>query len=121
MPAEIKTGNEITISVDVKNKGDRDGEEVVQVYLNRDGSIEHAPLRSLVGFERVFIKKGETKKVQFKVLPKEMFTVNASSQKVLQPEKMLISVGGAQYSKARQEQKKVVSKQVSIKGDLVVL
>ena len=107
--------------MDVKNKGDRDGEEVVQVYLNRDGSIEHAPLRSLVGFERVFIKKGETKKVQFKVLPKELFTVNASSQKFLQPEKMLISVGGSQYSKARQEQKKVVSKQVSIKGDLVVL
>jgi len=121
MPAAISTGSEITVSVDVKNKGDRDGEEVVQVYLNRDGSLEHAPLKSLVGFERVFIKKGETKKVVFKIQPKELFTVTASSQKVVQPETILISVGGAQYSKARQDQKKVMSKQLVMKGAAVVL
>ncbi|MDZ7612773.1 MAG: glycoside hydrolase family 3 C-terminal domain-containing protein [Flavobacteriaceae bacterium] len=121
MPAEIKTGDEISISVDVKNKGERDGEEVVQVYLNREGSMEHAPLKSLIGFERVFIKKGETKKVQFKILAKELFTVNSSFQKVIQPENLMISVGGAQYSKTRQDQKKVVSKQLVMKGTSVVL
>ncbi len=57
--------NPITISVDVTNSGDFDGEEVVQLYI-RDlvGSVVR-PVKELKGFEKIFLKKGETKKVTF--------------------------------------------------------
>ena len=59
--------DEITVSVEVNNTGDFDGEEVVQLYVRDLVATVTPPLRLLKGFEKVFIKKGETKKVEFKL------------------------------------------------------
>ncbi len=62
------SGNEVlTVTVDLKNTGKRDGREVVQLYI-RDmvGSITR-PVKELKGFEIVDLKAGETKKVAFHV------------------------------------------------------
>lgn len=55
----------ITVSIDVKNSGNFDGKEVVQLYI-RDlvGSITR-PVKELKGFEKIEIKKDETNKVSF--------------------------------------------------------
>ncbi len=57
----------ITVSVEVSNTGDYDGEEVVQLYI-RDlvGSVTR-PVKELKGFEKVFIKKGTSKTVTFEI------------------------------------------------------
>lgn len=64
--AEIKEGDVYTLTVPVTNTGDRDGEEVVQVYLRRPGDKE-GPSHTLRAFKRVTIKKGETQQVIFRL------------------------------------------------------
>jgi beta-glucosidase len=50
----------MTVSVNVKNTGQRDGEEVVQLYVSYPGSKVERPLKQLKGFKRVFIPAGQT-------------------------------------------------------------
>lgn len=63
--AKIRPGEKLTASVTVTNSGARDGEEVVQLYV-RDlvGSVTR-PVKELKGFEKVKLKKGETRTVRF--------------------------------------------------------
>jgi beta-glucosidase len=59
----------LEVTLDVRNVGDRDGDEVVQLYV-RDVEPRHpAPIRALRGFERVHLRKGERKPVRFTLVP----------------------------------------------------
>ncbi|MDV7187973.1 glycoside hydrolase family 3 C-terminal domain-containing protein [Lutibacter sp. TH_r2] len=113
----IKTSEELIVEVDVTNSGKFEGDEVVQLYVNQqdDG---HNPIKSLVGFERVHLKVGETKTMLFKVQPKQLAKVNLENHNLEVIEKnIFISVGGMQYTKERELQKKVISKNVRIEGN----
>lgn len=57
---EISSGESVTVSVDVTNTGERDGEEVVQLYVRDPESNISRPLRELKGFKRIGIKAGQT-------------------------------------------------------------
>lgn len=59
----INANENLTISIPVTNISTRDGEEVLQVYVKRNND-SLAPVKSLRGFERVFIKSNETKNIQ---------------------------------------------------------
>ncbi|RNA62273.1 beta-glucosidase BglX [Chryseobacterium nematophagum] len=60
------TGNQkLNISVNVSNIGNYDGEEVVQLYIRDLFGKAIRPIKELKGFQKVFIKKGESKEVQF--------------------------------------------------------
>ena len=58
--------NENTFQCSIKNTGNRDGEEVAQLYLTNTGD-KRSPVKTLVGFQRVFIPKGETRTVTFHI------------------------------------------------------
>ena len=60
----MSKGKEITLTVPVRNAGETNGEEVVQVYLSRPDDKE-APSHTLRAFKRVYIPKGETANVNF--------------------------------------------------------
>ncbi len=64
---KIKFNEKLKVSVDVSNTGKFDGEEVVQLYI-RDlvGSVTR-PVRELKGFQKISLKKGETKNVSFEI------------------------------------------------------
>lgn len=62
-----KKRDSFVFSFDLRNSGGRDGEEVVQLYAKVSGDDAAKRLR---GFERVFVKAGETRKVEI-VVPKE--------------------------------------------------
>jgi beta-glucosidase len=64
-----RTGLPVKVSVQVQNTGSRGGEEVVQLYLKTPGG---APIRSLEGFQRVSLRAGEKKTVQFTLLPRQL-------------------------------------------------
>jgi beta-glucosidase len=57
----------ITASVTLTNTGNYDGEEVVQLYIKDDVASITRPLKELKGFQKVFLKKGETKTVTFTI------------------------------------------------------
>jgi beta-glucosidase len=68
----ISAKEEIEVSVDVTNTGSFDGEEVVQLYVRDEVASVTRPLRDLKGFKKVFLKKGETQKMTFKLTEKEL-------------------------------------------------
>lgn len=67
------TGNQtLNISVTVSNTGKYDGEEVVQLYIRDLFGKVVRPVKELKGFQKVFIKKGESKKIDFKLTPEDL-------------------------------------------------
>lgn len=57
------SGDTICVLVTITNSGDRDGAEVVQVYAGKPDSHVMRPLKELKGFRRVFLKKGESRRI----------------------------------------------------------
>ncbi len=84
------------LSVDVKNTGSRDGEEVVQFYATYETSQVARPKKQLVGFDRVAIPHGQTKTV---TVPWKSETVaywdEARNRFVVEPSQLAISVGAS--------------------------
>jgi beta-glucosidase len=89
-----KTGS-ITATITLKNTGDRDGTEIVQLYT-RDmvGSITR-PVKELKGFERVFLKAGESKIVSFKITVDDLKFYNSNLQYVAEPGDFKLFIGGS--------------------------
>lgn len=58
-----------SVSIDVSNIGDRDGDEIVQLYIRDDYSSATRPVKELKGFRRIHLKKGETQTVTFEITP----------------------------------------------------
>ena len=56
-------GDRVEVSFTLKNEGPCDGEEVAQVYVRIPGYEGKAPIKELRGFERVFLRKGESRKI----------------------------------------------------------
>ncbi len=63
----------VKVSVRVKNTGDFDGEEVVQLYIRDLAASLIRPVKELKAFKKIFIKKGETKEVTFTLIPEKDF------------------------------------------------
>ena len=84
----------ITVSVTVKNTGNRDGAEVVQLYI-RDlvGTITR-PVKELKGFQKVLVKSGETKTITFEITPEDLKFYNSDLNFVWEPGEFEIMVGG---------------------------
>jgi beta-glucosidase len=71
-PAEIHPGGEATVTLDVKNTGDRSGVETVQLYIHEKYAPVSTAVKQLRGFERVALNPGETKIITFKLLPEDL-------------------------------------------------
>ncbi|SEO97530.1 beta-glucosidase [Flavobacterium sp. CF108] len=91
---EIKADGELKVSVDVKNVGSRDGDEVVQLYIKDVYSSTTTPEKTLKGFKRLNIKKGETKTVDFTLTPDELSIWNREMKRVVEPGDFEVMVGG---------------------------
>jgi beta-glucosidase len=71
-PAEIHPGGEARVTLDVKNAGEREGTETVQLYVHEKYAPISTPVKQLRGFERVGLKPGETKTVTMKLTPEDL-------------------------------------------------
>ncbi|PQJ73350.1 glycoside hydrolase family 3 protein [Polaribacter butkevichii] len=119
--SESKTSEEINVTVDVKNTSNLAGDEVVQLYLTRDDDGFN-PINTLLGFERIHLKAGETKSVPFKITPKQMASVNLTSHKMeVKSENIKISVGGAQNTVKRENQKNIIAKNINLTGETYII
>ncbi|NDL62843.1 beta-glucosidase BglX [Acerihabitans arboris] len=63
----LRRGGSITVSVTLTNTGDRDGDTVAQLYVHDVAASSSRPVKELKGFQKVFLKAGETKTVAFKL------------------------------------------------------
>lgn len=94
-PQQWSAKGSVRVSVNVTNTGAIDAEEVVQLYAARK-DIENSPVRTLIGFERVYIAKGETKKITFTLDDRSLSSVNADGQRAIVPGNVSLWVGGGQ-------------------------
>lgn len=90
---ELPMDGTLTASVTVTNKGDREGDEVVQLYV-RDlvGSISR-PVKELKGFERITLKPGESRKVDFRITPDMLKFYNFDLEEVNEPGEYDVMIG----------------------------
>ena len=97
-----------TVSISVTNTGQREGDEIVQMYVRDDFASVGRYLKMLKGFERITLKPGETKTVSFDVGFDELFLYNQQMEKVVEPGDFTISVGASSMKKDLKEVKLTV-------------
>jgi beta-glucosidase len=92
-PRTSATGGTVRVSVDVKNKGDHAGAEVVQLYLHDVIGTVVTPVKELRGFEKVQLDPGQTKTVTFAVTPEHMALLDRHLEWVVEPGTFEVMVG----------------------------
>lgn len=91
--SEMKADGSITLSVDVTNTGNYDGTEVVQLYIRDLVASVSRPVKELKGFERINLKKGETKTVKFTITASDLKFYNQNLDYILEPGYFDVMVG----------------------------
>jgi beta-glucosidase len=85
----------VTVTADVQNTGDREGDEVSQLYVTEMTSSVVTPVVELKGVQRVSIKAGETKEVTFQLSPYQLSILDANMVRRVETGKFRIHVGGS--------------------------
>ena len=91
----LKAGGPLNVDADVKNTSQRDGDEVVEVYLTFP-KLPGAPIRALRGFTRVHIAAGKTAHVRLTLSPRDLSYVNEAGDRMIAAGSYSLSIGGEQ-------------------------
>jgi beta-glucosidase len=100
----LKGNQTLTVKVHVRNEGKYDGEEVVQLYLRDVTASVVRPVKELKGFQKIFLKAGETKEVVFQVKTDDLRFYNERLQHIWEPGEFHVMVG---TSSAQAETRKI--------------
>ena len=92
--AAEQTGEAVHVSVSVTNTGSRDGDEIVQCYVQDAAAKRVRPVRQLKGFEKVSLRAGETKTVDFVIPFAELSYYDWNMEKVPCEGILKVYVGG---------------------------
>jgi len=84
-----------TVRFKVTNTGELDGDEVVQLYLRDILASVARPIMELKGFQRVHLKKGETKELSFEITPEMLTMLNEGMDRVVEPGDFRIMIGSS--------------------------
>jgi beta-glucosidase len=96
LPATSARNKNVPVSVRITNTGKMDGEEVVQLYVSAQNKTSQNPIRTLKGFQRMFLKKGESKTIQFILTPEDLSAMDDKGNAKSLTGKILLSIGGSQ-------------------------
>ena len=88
-----KGNSSVTASVNLRNTGNYDGAEVVQLYIRDLVGSNTRPVKELKGFEKVFLKKGESKTVTFTITPEDLKFYNHELKFDWEPGEFEIMIG----------------------------
>ncbi|MFJ1341111.1 beta-glucosidase BglX [Pseudomonas caricapapayae] len=89
----LKKGQTLEASVRVKNTGKRDGETVVQLYLQDIAASMSRPVKELKNFQKVMLKAGEERTVSFKISEEDLKFYNTQLQWAAEPGEFNVQVG----------------------------
>ncbi len=95
-PITVKSGEPVSVTVEVENTGKIAGDEVVQLYLKDVEASQPVPLLQLQGFQRIRLEPGEKKTVQFTLTPAQMSFADENGNWLLEPGDFTVWVGGRQ-------------------------
>mgnify|MGYP000415406881 CR=1 FL=1 len=92
-PAVIRAGDTARVTVEVTNSGDREGSEIVQMYISDIASSVTRPARELKGFSKITLAPGETRTVTFNVGTEQLQYIGPEYQPVVEPGDFKVLVG----------------------------
>lgn len=90
----LKGDQSLKISIEISNDGKYDGAEVVQLYIRDLVASITRPVKELKAFEKLFLKSGEKKKVEFELKQKDLMFYDQDAKFVWEPGEFEIMVGG---------------------------
>lgn len=91
--ASIRAGESTQVSVEVRNTGAVQGDEVVQIYIRDDVSSVTRPVLELKAFKRVTLAPGEAKTLSFDIKPSDLWFFNTDMKRVVEPGSFTIHAG----------------------------
>ena len=91
--------NTITVAVEITNSGMVDGEEIAQLYIRDNVSSVTRPVKELKGYQRVALKAGETKKVNFSLNAESLAFYDINMNYCVEPGIFTIMTGSSSNSK----------------------
>ena len=94
--SRIGMSDSVDVSALVTNTGPRDGDEVVQMYVEDVESSGPVPHHDLRGFDRVALAVGQSARVSFRLSPRDLSLIDHRGKRVLEPGIFRITVGGSQ-------------------------
>ena len=92
---QINSDESTTIHFTVTNTGNFDGDEVVQLYIRDLFASVARPVLELKGFDRIHLKKGESKEVRFEITPELLSMLNEQMERVVEPGEFRIMIGAS--------------------------
>ncbi len=105
---KISATDSITVSLNVTNTGKVAGDEVIQLYVRDLFASVIRPVKLLRGFQRISLKAGETKKVEFKLSPEDYSMWNSAMKWVVEPGKFEVQLGSSSEDIRLKQQFEVV-------------
>ena len=91
--ARIPVSGSINVSVEVENTGQREGDEVVQLYIRDVAASRVRPVKELKGFRRVTLQPGERRTLTFRLTPAELGFYNEAMRHVVEPGTFKVMAG----------------------------
>jgi beta-glucosidase len=109
----IRGRDSFVVSVDVKNTGDRAGDEVAQIYIRDDVASVAEPVRGLKAFRRITLQPGETRTLTFRLGPDALALYDRQMRRVVEPGSFTVFAGTNSDAG--------LSTRLDVTGDTVVL
>ncbi|WP_082433564.1 glycoside hydrolase family 3 N-terminal domain-containing protein [Flagellimonas eckloniae] len=91
----IATSETVQVSCMVKNTGEIDGDEVIQLYIRDELASVVRPIKELKGFQRISLKAGEQKQVTFQIGPEELSMLDKDLKRVVESGDFRIMIGAS--------------------------
>jgi beta-glucosidase len=92
---DIGAGDSVIVTCKLTNTGNRPGHEVAQLYIRDELASLARPVMELKGFQKIYLKAGETKVINFKVGPEELSMLDLNLKKIVEPGEFRIMIGAS--------------------------
>ncbi|NOZ63253.1 MAG: beta-glucosidase [Calditrichaeota bacterium] len=94
-PQKQRPAGEIRVCLEIKNAGEREGTEVVQLYIRDEVSSVTTFVKALRGFERIHLQPGKKKKVEFVLKPEDLQLLDRDYKWVVEPGTFRVMIGAS--------------------------
>src|SRR5437762_12393547 len=91
----MASNGSLTLACTVSNTGRYAGEETVQLYLRDQVSAPLRPVKELIGFQKIGLQPGESKKVQSTITREQLASYNDQLQRVAVPGRFDLMIGAS--------------------------
>ena len=92
---EISSNESLNLQFKLTNTGNYDGDEVIQLYIKDLFASVARPVMELKGFQRVHLKKGETKELSFEITPELLSMLDIDLNRIVEPGEFRIMIGAS--------------------------